>query len=113
MADFFQFGLTGLLSGVIYALVAMGFVLIYKASRVFNFAMGELLLLGAYMSFTLIGTLHLPVPLAILLSIGFSIILGLVVERFSIRPLIGQPLLALIMEKTILKISVMVLIKQN
>ncbi len=97
MTFFLQLLLTGLMVGMVYAVVALGFVLIFKASSVLNFAQGEFLLFSAYFLWTILGPLHLPVWLAFPILLIFATILGLLVERFMLRPMIGQPLVAIIM----------------
>jgi branched-chain amino acid transport system permease protein len=97
MKIFLQYTLSGLMTGIIYGLVAMGFVLIYKSSKILNFAQGTILMLLAYVSWSFFTQLHLPPWLAFLATIAVAVILGLLVERFVLRPLIGQPLLAIIM----------------
>ncbi len=97
MTFFLQLLLTGLMVGMVYAVVALGFVLIFKASSVLNFAQGEFLLFSAYFLWTLLIPLHLPVWLAFLILLVFAAVLGLLVERLTLRPMIGQPLVAVIM----------------
>lgn len=92
-----QFFVTGLLTGGIYALVALGLVLIYKSSQVFNFAQGHLLMVGAFMAWWLADVRGLSVWLSIGLALLASVVLGLLIERLTLRPLIGQPILATIM----------------
>lgn len=92
-----QLTLTGLANGMVYALVAVGFVIIYKASDVINFAQGEFLLFGAYLGATFIGELGLPWSIGVLLTLVVAGILGLLVERFVLRPLIGEPVISMIM----------------
>jgi branched-chain amino acid transport system permease protein len=87
----------GVAIGGVYALIALGFVLIYKATDVLNLAQGEMLLLGAYVSYGLIAQLGLPVPVAFLITLAFSIVLGITIERVALRPLIGEPAIAVIM----------------
>lgn len=96
MEVFLQLLMTGIMVGSIYALVALGWVLIYKSSGVLNLAMGELTMIGAYVSlqFYLWG---LPFPLALLLTLLVGVLLGLLVERVFLRPLIGEPVLTVIM----------------
>lgn len=96
METFVQLVITGIMVGSIYALVALGWTIIYKCSGVLNLAMGELTLIGAYvcLQFYLWG-FPFPVALAGTLVIGF--VLGLVVERLVLRPMIGQPILSIIM----------------
>ncbi|OJF17347.1 MAG: ABC transporter permease [Bacillaceae bacterium G1] len=96
--DFFlQILVSGFVVGGIYSLVALGFVLIYKSSDAINFAQGEFLLIGAYVSLTLIATYHIPLIPALLLTLIFSAILGFVIERLVLRPFIGEPVISMIM----------------
>ncbi len=92
-----QLTIAGLTNGVVYALAAVGFVIIYKSSDVINFAQGELLLLGSYVTFFFIAQLGLPWTVGIVLTLGVAIAIGLVVERLVLRPLIGEPVISMIM----------------
>ena len=92
-----QFLATGLLTGGIYALIALGLVLIYKSSRVFNFAQGHILMLGAFVAWWFTENLGLSVWLAFGAAMGIAVLLGLLIERLALRPLIGQPILATVM----------------
>src|SRR4051794_13667492 len=96
MQFFFEVLIGGLLSGVMYSLVALGFVLIYKASGVFNFAQGSMVFFAAL---TFVGLtekgLHFWVALPATLLV--MILLGLVIERFVLRPLVNQPQITLFM----------------
>lgn len=87
----------GMMVGLNYSLIALGFVLIYKSSHVFNLAQGELLLFGACIGWVLASILGLSIWLVMLFTVIFSAVLGLLIERIIIHPLIGQPLLAVIM----------------
>ena len=87
---------TGIMVGGIYALVALGWVLIYKCSGVLNLAMGELTLIGAYVTLTFY-TMGFPFILSILCTLIIGIILGILVERIFLDKLIGEPILAVIM----------------
>lgn len=93
---FFEVLIGGLLSGIMYALVALGFVLIYKASGVFNFAQGSMVFFAALTCVSL-AELGLPLWAAILASIGIMALLGLAIERFVLRPLVNQPEISLFM----------------
>jgi branched-chain amino acid transport system permease protein len=86
----------GLVSGVLYALIALGFVLIFKASGVFNFAQGIMVVFAAL---TLVGFHEKGVPawLAVILTLGVMYILALAVERVVLRPLVNQPDIILFM----------------
>jgi branched-chain amino acid transport system permease protein len=97
MDVFLQLTFTGLSNGMVYALVAVGFVIIYKASDVINFAQGELLLLGAYLAFAFIAQIGLPWSLGVAATLITALAVGLVVERFVLRPLIGEPIISMIM----------------
>ena len=68
---------TGAMVGALYGVVAMGFILIYKASGVFNLAVGEFVMVGAYLAWSCIELFHLPVWLALIVALFLSIILGL------------------------------------
>jgi branched-chain amino acid transport system permease protein len=96
MQFFFEVLIGGLLSGVMYSFVALGFVLIYKASGVFNFAQGAMVFFAAL---TFVGILEMGVPfwLALVLAFGAMIILGVATERIVLRPLVNQPPIALFM----------------
>ena len=87
---------TGLMVGGIYALIALGWVLIYKCSGVLNLAMGELTLIGAYISLTFYS-LGLPLLLALACSLIIGLLLGILTERIFLDKLIGQPVLTVIM----------------
>lgn len=97
MDFFFQLLLTGLMVGGIYSLIAVGFVLIYKASGIFNLAQGEMLMFSAYACWALLVQANLPLWLGLLLTLVVAALLGLGIERFALRPMIGQPLLAIVM----------------
>ncbi|NOX63836.1 MAG: branched-chain amino acid ABC transporter permease [Chloroflexi bacterium] len=92
-----QFAVSGLLAGGPIALMALGLVLIFKSSYIFNFAQGQLLLLGTLFTWWLAVEQGLPLWLAIALALAASALLGLVIERLALRPMTGQPLLAIIL----------------
>ena len=92
-----QFTVTGLLAGGPLALTALGLVLIFKSTYIFNFAQGQLLLLGAMVTWWFAVELGLPLWLAIVLALALSALLGLVIERLALRPMTGQPLLSIIL----------------
>lgn len=95
MTTFVQLLFSGLALGAVYALTALGFVVIYRASKVFNFAQGELLTTGAFAMTTAVGV-GLPWPLAVLAAMVFTGVLGAAVERVVLRPMIGQPVFVVI-----------------
>jgi branched-chain amino acid transport system permease protein len=94
---FLQQIISGFATGCIYALVALGFVLIYKTTDVLNFAQGEFVMLGAFMAFTLISVAKLPLILSIIGALVFMALFAIVMERIFLRPLIGEPPFALLM----------------
>jgi len=83
--------IVGIVMGAMYALPAMGIVLIYKTSRVLNFAHGAMGMFSTFVAYQLGVVWHLPVWLAVLGALVFAALLGLVIERFTIRPLEGKP----------------------
>ena len=97
MEYYLQLFINGLVIGSIYSLVALGFVIIYKATKVVNFAQGEMLMAGAYMCFALTVQAGIPFLASFLLTLGFSIVLGLCIERLILRPMIGEPIISVIM----------------
>jgi branched-chain amino acid transport system permease protein len=97
MTDFIQLTVYGLANGAVLALAALGFVLIYKATRVINFAQGELLLIGAYLFYTAFVLLRLPLAVAVVAGVVAATVLGVTVERVVLRPLIGEDPIAVIM----------------
>jgi branched-chain amino acid transport system permease protein len=96
VAFFFEVLIGGLLSGVMYSLVALGFVLIYKASGVFNFAQGAMVFLAAL---TFVSVLKMGVNfwLALALTLGVMVVLGIGIEKIVLRPLVNQAPITLFM----------------
>jgi len=97
LVKFAQLFVTGLVTGSVYALVALGFVLIYKATSIINFAQGEFVLVGAYVCLWVVAEVGVPFIPAFILTMGASVILGLAVERLVLRPMIGEPIISVIM----------------
>jgi branched-chain amino acid transport system permease protein len=97
MEFFLQLVLNGLVIGSIYALVGLGFVIIYKSSSILNFAQGEFLMLGAYVCLAIFSTAKVPFAAAFALTLAFSALLGVLMERVLLRPMIGEPVIAVIM----------------
>ena len=97
MSFFFEVLIGGLLSGIMYALVAIGFVLIYKASGVFNFAQGAMVFFAALTCVGMVDKFGMPMWLAIPITIVVMIALGLAIERVVLRPLVNQPEITLFM----------------
>ena len=84
----------GLLSGVMYSLVALGFVLIFKASGIFNFAQGAMVLFAA-LTFVRIVEMGIPMLGAAVVTMGVMVLLAIVIERLVLRPLVNQDLIIL------------------
>ena len=97
MAFFADLFINGLLIGSMYALVALGFVLIYKATSVINFAQGDLVMFGGYIAAAGLSLYHLPLWVAAPAMLGLMVGLGFAVERGILRPLIGQPVVSVLM----------------
>jgi len=97
MTDFLQLLVQGLALGAAYALVALGFVVIYKATAVINFAHGELMLLGAYLVYGLHVEAGLPFLLAVPLAMALMALVGWAVERALLRRMVGRPTFSVVM----------------
>ena len=97
MMDFINYALNGLLLGQLYALLSLGFVVIYRASKVFNFAQGELMLLGAYTIWTLTIPLGLPVWAMLPLAFVMAALYGWMIERIFFERLIGESVFSMVM----------------
>ena len=95
--QFLQLVISGIAQGCIYGLIALGFVLIYKATGVINFAQGEFLLVGAYTVYAAFVVFRLPLGVAVLVGVVFAVILGVVIERLVLRPLVGESAISVIM----------------
>ncbi len=94
---FLQLLITGLVIGSVYALVALGWVLIYKSTGVLNLAQGELVLVGAYICFLFSIQLQLPFIVSFILTLIASVVIALLIERLSLRPMVGEPIISTIM----------------
>lgn len=88
---------TGLVTGAAYGLVAMGFAIIYKSTGVVNFAQGEMVMLIAYIGFSVSNAFHLSFFPLLIVMIPISMLLGLILERIFIRPMLGEPIFATVM----------------
>lgn len=97
MNFFLQLVVSGVTLGMVYALVALGFVIILKCSKAFNIAQGHFVMIGGYLGYTFLVTFNLPIWASLLLAIATAVVMGLIIERFALRPLVGQPELAVIM----------------
>lgn len=97
MEFFFQLLIQGLSVGFLYAIAALGFVMIFKSSSVLNFAHGDLLAIGAFFFLVLSSWWNLPIPISFLITLVGSFALGFIIERLFLRPLIGESLILVIM----------------
>jgi branched-chain amino acid transport system permease protein len=97
MTFFLQLAVSGLATGMVFALIAMGFVVILKCSGAFNIAQGYLVMIGSYLGYSLLVTFQLPIWASLIGAVLVAIVLGMIIERFTIRPLLGKPVLAIIM----------------
>jgi branched-chain amino acid transport system permease protein len=96
MDELLQFTITGITVGMVYALIALGFVLVWKSSGVANLALGQLVLISSWFTYSMLVQFGLPAWLGLILVIMFALLLGWIIERFILRPLIAQPILSLI-----------------
>jgi len=96
MDELLQYVITGITVGMVYALIALGFVLIWKSSGVANLALGQLVLISSWFTYGMLVQLELPAWFGLILVIVFALALGWIIERFILRPLIAQPILSLI-----------------
>jgi len=94
---FIQLTITGLAWGSVYACIALGFVLIFKSTDIFNFAQPELMMFGAYIAFMLITTLKLPFVLGFFCALILMCLIAALLEMMVVRPMVGEPVLAVIM----------------
>ncbi|WP_375749292.1 branched-chain amino acid ABC transporter permease [Vibrio sp. HN007] len=92
-----QLLINGVIVGMLYGVVAMCFVLIYKSTQVVNFAQGEFLLIGAWVCWATLVYLELPFVIGFLLTLAFMMIFGIAVQTIVLRPLIGEPIISVIM----------------
>jgi branched-chain amino acid transport system permease protein len=95
--QFLQLVIGGVAQGCIYGLIALGFVLIYKATETVSFAQGELMMLGAFAGLALITFFQFPFWLSVIAAIGAMAVFGILVERVVIRPILGQPAFSIVM----------------
>ena len=96
MDELGQFVVTGLMVGMVYALIALGFTLIWKSSSVANLALGQMVLISSWFTYGMLVQLGIPLWLGLVLVIIFAVLLGWLMERMVMRPLIGQPILSLV-----------------
>lgn len=82
-----QYLVSGITTGAIYALIGIGFAIIYNSTEIINFAQGEFVMLGGMSTMFFLETVKMPLPLAVLLGVGLSTLVGMLFERLAIRPL--------------------------
>jgi branched-chain amino acid transport system permease protein len=92
-----QLLINGVIVGMLYGVVAMCFVLIYKSTQVVNFAQGEFVVLGAWVCWTFVVQMQLPFVLAFIFSLIFMTLFGIIVQVVLLRPLVGEPVISVIM----------------
>jgi branched-chain amino acid transport system permease protein len=97
MIDFFQYFINGVLVGLLYAMIALGFIVIYRAGRILNLAQGEVVVFGGFIVWTFIAGASLSLWIALPLSFLAVLVLGFLVERGIFRPMIGQSIFANVM----------------
>jgi branched-chain amino acid transport system permease protein len=95
--EILQLLVSGISQGCVYGLIALGFVLVYKATEMVNFAQGDLMMLGAFFAYTYINLLDWPFYISIPATLFTMAILGAVIERVLIRPMIGEPHFSVLM----------------
>ncbi|MCY3820723.1 MAG: branched-chain amino acid ABC transporter permease [Gammaproteobacteria bacterium] len=95
--EVFQLLLSGLSQGCVYGLIALGFVMIYKATEMLNFAQGDMMMLGAFVAITFVNLAGLPFFVGFLITLVVMVGFGMGLERTVIRPMIGEPPFAVLM----------------
>ena len=96
MDELLQYTITGITVGMVYALIALGFVLIWKSSGVANLALGQMVLLFSWFTYGMLVQLDMPAWLGLIVVIALALLIGWIIERVILRPLIAQPILSLI-----------------
>ena len=94
---FLQLVISGIAQGCIYGLIALGFVLIYKATETVNFAQGDLMMLGGFFGLSCMVLLEMPFWVAFLATLAVAMLFGMLMERALLRPLLGQPAFTVVM----------------
>ncbi len=107
LAELLQYLVTGVTVGSVYGLVALGFTIIYNATGIINFAQGEFVVLGGLIFYSLYVAAHLPLVAALVLAVAAVALIGVLMERLTIRPLINSPVVTLI----IITVGVSVLLR--
>lgn len=94
---FIEYSIVGIAAGGIYALIALGIIVIFKSSHTFNFAMGEMMMLSAYFFYAAAVTFALGPVVGMIVALAGSIAIALLIERVAIRPMLGRPFIAVVM----------------
>lgn len=97
MSEVLNYIINGALVGLLYSLIAMGFVVIYRASKVFNFAQGELVVFGGFLVWWMIVSVGLPFWIGLPLAFGLAALFGLAIERIFFSKLVGESVFAMVM----------------
>jgi branched-chain amino acid transport system permease protein len=97
VSTFFQFLVNGIMTGGVYSLIALGIVLIYKSTSIFNFAIGQMVMLAAFLMWTFSDVLGLSTALSAISTILACGALGFLLQKVTLQPLIGQPILSAIL----------------
>ena len=94
--DFLQYTINGISIGAVYAIIALGYTMVYGIAKMLNFAHGDVIMVGAYISYCVTSYLQLPVFVSILAAMGVCVVLGVLIEGLAYRPLRGAPSLAVL-----------------
>ncbi len=97
MRELLQAVVTGTLTGLLYGLVALSFIVIYRAARIVNLAQGQVLVIGAFLVWTMVAAARIPIAVAVPLALVGSAVFGAILDRAVFRPLIGQPTFTVVM----------------
>jgi branched-chain amino acid transport system permease protein len=97
VTTFIQLAFSGLALGSVYTMVALGFVLIYKATEILNFAQGNLMLMGAYLALTILTQFHVSLIVGLVLAVVMAAVIGAAVHFVVMRPMLGKPLFSVVM----------------
>ena len=96
MSSFFSYLINGISLGSIYAIIALGYTMVYGIAKMLNFAHGDVIMVGSYMAFLAMGSLGLPPVVAVLLAVVVCTILGITIEKIAYKPLRKAPSLAVL-----------------
>ncbi len=96
MINFLEQLINGLRTGSIYALISLGYTMVYGIAKMINFAHGDIIMVGAYTIYITVALLKLPIPLAVILTMAFCATLGVLIERVAYKPLRNAPPLAVL-----------------